>query len=259
MNFHTVFLLLIVLIQVESFEICKCFKESQQASRGRRKNRIFYLSHVNKDISTTFSFFEHILFQRFSKAVSLEINNGRNVPSSYSLLIQEINRLTFTSSSSQVVNDRSKRMLVNLFPPGLLPAYKLLFGPLSEFSGIMNTWVTHWTTTWLMGPSKVESYQDVETSEIKRSQRLLVEKCRFLEESGCIKVCLHACKIPTQRFFYEEMGLPVTLTPNLTDYSCRFDFNRTPVKLEDDPSLTHPCFRNCTSSLSKNCHSQNSF
>lgn len=247
------------MIHLESFKICKVYKESHQAFWGRRKNKICDSSPINKDISSTFSFFEHILFQRFSKAVALEINDGRNVFTSYSLLIQEINRLTFTSSSAQVVNDRSKRMLVNLFPTGLLPAYKLLFGPFSEFSGIMNTWVTHWTTTWLMGPSKVESYQDEETSEIKRNQRLLVEKCRFLEESGCIKVCLHACKIPTQRFFYEEMGLPVTLTPNLTDYSCRFDFNRLPVRLDDDASLLHPCLRNCTSSSSKNCHSQTLF
>lgn len=32
---------------------------------------------------------------------------------------------------------------------------------------------------------------------------LLVEKCLFLEQSGCIQTCIHACKIPTQRFFLE--------------------------------------------------------
>ena len=30
-------------------------------------------------------------------------------------------------------------------------------------------------------------------------------------------------KVPTQRFFLEEMGLPVALRPNMTDYSCRFE------------------------------------
>jgi low affinity Fe/Cu permease len=102
---------------------------------------------------------------------------------------------------------------------------------------------------------------------IRKNQGLLVEKCRFLEEAGCVRTCLHACKIPTQRFFLEgiyiwiivsityafwlglfvlrtiyrqnyetifhvvilsihhhhleEMGLPVTLNPNMTDYSCK--------------------------------------
>ena len=52
----------------------------------------------------------------------------------------------------------------------------------------------------------------------RRAQGLLVEKCRFLETAGCARTCLHACKIPTQRFFLEEMGLPVTMLPNMTDF-----------------------------------------
>ena len=55
----------------------------------------------------------------------------------------------------------------------------------------------------------------------RKAQGLLVEKCRFLESAGCARTCLHACKIPTQRFFLEEMGLPVTMLPNMTDF--RYD------------------------------------
>ena len=54
----------------------------------------------------------------------------------------------------------------------------------------------------------------------RQAQGLLVEKCRFLETAGCARTCLHACKIPTQRFFLEEMGLPVTMLPNMTDFRC---------------------------------------
>ena len=62
-------------------------------------------------------------------------------------------------------------------------------------------------------------YEDSEGKKIiRRQQGLLVEKCRFLESAGCARTCLHACKIPTQRFFLEEMGLPVTLSPNMTDF-----------------------------------------
>eukprot|EP00981_Chlorochromonas_danica_P001181 scaffold262_cov164-Ochromonas_danica.AAC.5 len=172
-------------------------------------------------------------------------------PSSYKELLDCINSLSFGHDSTQKLNDRSKSILVNLFPPGLLIAYKASFGRyLPTFSAWMNTWVTYWTTQWLMGPSRVLDL-DVDQPEgntiTKKENLLLVEKCRFLETSGCIRTCVHACKIPTQRFFWEEMALPVALKPNLTDYSCRFEFGVIPVPLEEDESLHHSgCLTNCT-------------
>lgn len=76
--------------------------------------------------------------------------------------------------------------------------------------------VTHFTTEWLMGPSVV-----VEGSSGDRDV-LLIEKCRFLEVSGCVQTCVYACKMPTQAFFSDEMGLSVALRPNFTgDVCCR--------------------------------------
>jgi hypothetical protein len=90
-------------------------------------------------------------------------------------------------------------------------------------------WVTHWTTSWLMGASAVKNLEtkssankidDLEVIEgeigigegegevvVAKDNLLLLEKCRFLEVSGCARTCLHACKIPTQvetklRVFY---------------------------------------------------------
>jgi hypothetical protein len=105
--------------------------------------------------------------------------------------------------------------------------------------------VTHWTTNWLMGNSTVMDLE-LPGGAVYTDQALLVEKCTFLETAGCVRTCLHTCKIPTQRFFLEEMGLPVTLNPNMTDYSCRFDFGVPPVPLEDDPIGLSPCFDMCT-------------
>ena len=66
---------------------------------------------------------------------------------------------------------------------------------------------------------RITEYENSSSKKIiKEQQGLLIEKCRFLETAGCAKTCLHACKIPTQRFFLEEMGLPVTLLPNMTDF-----------------------------------------
>ena len=78
---------------------------------------------------------------------------------------------------------------------------------------MLNTFHTH---TVLFYSAEFQNGSGV--SVIRKNQGLLVEKCRFLESAGCAKTCLHACKIPTQRFFLEEMGLPVTLLPNMTDF-----------------------------------------
>ena len=71
--------------------------------------------------------------------------------------------------------------------------------------------VTHFTTKWLMGPS-----------EVVEGNVLLVERCRFLETSGCVRTCVQACKSPTQDFFFEEMGLLVALKPNFTGMNDAF-------------------------------------
>ena len=47
-----------------------------------------------------------------------------------------------------------------------------------------------------------------------------IEKCRFLEETKCAGSCMHTCKIPTQAFMQEHMGVPLYMEPNLEDFSC---------------------------------------
>lgn len=216
---------------------------------------------IDDDPSKSFSWFDNILFQRFSQSVSTEIfkatapntNSLSEIHESsqhwkYSDLIGSINSLTF-AFDHQTVNDASKRILLRLFPPGLLPAYRVLFSPFPAFSAWMNTWVTHWTTNWLMGPSIVMPLSEELYGLNATGSSLLIEKCVFLEKSGCIQTCTHACKIPTQRFFLEEMALPVTLRPNLTDNSCRFDFGVFPLPLEVDNSLRGAaCLAACTRS-----------
>ena len=186
----------------------------------------------------SFNSFDKILFNRFALAVATELSKDKmDVPTTYNTLIAAINRLTHSRCSLEV-NYRSKNMLVRLFPRGLLPAYKVIFGLFPTFSARMNAWVTHITTQWLMGNSQV--------IDNEKEKTLIVEKCRFLETSGCIQTCIHACKVPTQNFFYDEMGLPVTLKPNLTDYSCRFEFGQFPLPVEQDSSLRSPCLSLCT-------------
>jgi hypothetical protein len=41
-----------------------------------------------------------------------------------------------------------------------------------------------------------------------------IEKCQYLESSGCVGMCVNMCKVPTQDFFTNEFGLPLTMNPS---------------------------------------------
>ncbi|KAL6771686.1 CGL5 [Auxenochlorella protothecoides x Auxenochlorella symbiontica] len=68
-----------------------------------------------------------------------------------------------------------------------------------------------------------------------------IEKCRFLEGSGCVGMCVSLCKMPTQTFFLETVGLPLTLEPNFEDLSCTMTFGKVPLPEHLDPVHQQPC------------------
>ena len=205
----------------------------------------FHLRSRMNDIDQSFSSLDKILFNRFSASVSDEIEEPRTT--TYTALINQISDMTI-KYPLDVVHTKGKRMLTKLFPSWLLSQYKWMFAtPFPRFSAWMNAWVTHLATNWLMGNSTVVDLQLVD-GVVLEQQGLLVEKCRFLETAGCVSTCINACKIPTQRFFMEEMGLPVTLKPNITDFSCTFEFGIKPGPLMFEASLAdQDCLTNCSS------------
>lgn len=138
-----------------------------------------------------------------------------------------------------------RTILVSLFPPGLLPAFKVMFArPFPAFSQWLNALVTAQACQWLMGPSEVSDVELDDGSRIK-SQGVKVERCRVLEQSGCASVCVNCCKLPTQEFFAKEMGLDLRMTPNYEDFSCQFNFGQKPLPPEKDEALLSPCFQQC--------------
>lgn len=44
-----------------------------------------------------------------------------------------------------------------------------------------------------------------------------IERCRYLESVQCKGACANICKLPTQTFFTEDLGMPVTMKPNFDD------------------------------------------
>lgn len=158
--------------------------------------------------------------------------------------------MELTSAMNARYSDRtqvqkiSQDVLRALFPSWLPGQYSILFSrPFPEFSARMNAWATGVGGTWLMGECEIN---DIEIDgKIYKDQGLLVKRCRFLEESGCASVCVNACKIPTQNFFAEDMGLPLTMTPDYETHECQFSFGRSPTAEEEMEAKRTPCLSRC--------------
>lgn len=82
---------------------------------------------------------------------------------------------------------------------------------------------------------------------------LLVERCRVLEGSNCKGICAKMCKVPTQRFFAEKWGMPLSMEPNFETGQCQLRFGVTPMKLEDDPTIPLGCLCRCPTAGEGGC------
>jgi hypothetical protein len=89
----------------------------------------------------------------------------------------------------------------------------------------------------------VRTVEVVSIAEQPRQQRsgVYIEKCRYLEQSGCVGMCINMCKLPTQAFFTQDFGIPLTMTPNFEDLSCEMVFGQVPPPLETEAAYHQPC------------------
>ena len=71
---------------------------------------------------------------------------------------------------------------------------------------------------------------------------MLIKKCRYLEASGCVGLCVNLCKRPTEAFFADAFGLPLTMVPNFEDLSCEMQFGVPAPAIEADSVYDQPCF-----------------
>lgn len=157
---------------------------------------------------------------------------------------EDITQLAMELSEKEppaIVQSKALETLRSLFPSWLPKQYRLLFSrPFPEFSCRMNAWATWVAGTWLMGKCIVND-------EPKSGQGLHVERCRFLESSGCASVCVNACKIPTQTFFEQDMGIFLTMEPNYETYECQFSFGKVPTVETELSAMQTPCLAACPS------------
>lgn len=166
--------------------------------------------------------------------------------------------------------EKTRGILKSLFPSWLPGAFAVLFSkPLPYVSARINAEATALACEWLMGPTEVNDgggkgeTRREEGVEIISSTTSLsssssspipspspsppsqlqgfghrtgckVTYCRYLASTNCVSACLNSCKLPTQRFFAIDMGLPLRMSPNLDDFSCQFSFGVEPDPEEDE-------------------------
>ncbi|XP_017982150.1 PREDICTED: beta-carotene isomerase D27, chloroplastic isoform X2 [Theobroma cacao] len=137
------------------------------------------------------------------------------------------------------------RILKSLFRPFLLELYKILIAPIDggKVAAVMVARVTVLTCQWLMGTSNVNSVDLPDGTSCNSG--VFVERCKYLEESKCVGICINTCKLPTQSFFKDCMGVPLVMEPNFSDYSCQFKFGVFPPLPENDAALKEPCLDIC--------------
>lgn len=165
--------------------------------------------------------------------------------SDYQGIIEIASKMNREYPDRREVQTLSQEVLRALFPSWLPGSYKVLFSePFPAFSARMNAWATYVAGTWLMGECEVNDVV-MEDGSVAKNQGLLVKRCRFLEESGCASICLNSCKVPTQNFFMQDMGLPLTMEPDYETFECQFSFGKTPSTETEELAKTVPCLSRC--------------
>lgn len=107
----------------------------------------------------------------------------------YDAVMQLVQSLTIRANGdASELTEAAVRVLDSLFPAWLPPAFAAVFSkPLPRFAAWINAIVTVGVTQWLMGPSQVRGEED-------GSWTVEIERCRYLEESGCVGTCINSCK-----------------------------------------------------------------
>jgi hypothetical protein len=122
----------------------------------------------------------------------------------------DVSRRVMVGRTRAQQQEAVREVLLSMLPPGAPEQFRKLFPPTRwacEFNAALTVPFFH----WLVGPSEVI---EVEVDGVKQRSGVLIKKCRYLENSGCVGMCVNMCKIPTQDFFTNEFGLPLTMNPS---------------------------------------------
>lgn len=156
----------------------------------------------------------------------------------------------FVDLSLQIMQGRSAQeqqalvavVLQSLVPAQVLWLIRKLCSP-TRLVCELNAWFATVLFEWLVGPCQVAEVEIVDQNGLIHRQKsgVHIEKCRYLEQSHCVGLCVNLCKMPTQQFFTEKFGIPLTMTPNFEDFSCEMVFGQMPPPLATEAAAQQPC------------------
>ncbi len=204
------------------------------------------------------SILDKVLLNIFRNLVTQNTNGvTSDKPGIDGLLEQGRTFMIQPNQTAEAQHKMVKDTLGGLMTPVLPPFYRIFMSGIIPKLGIesldgkqFGPWFyAPWLTTivtptffgFLVGPSRPNRRKDGERGG------LVVEKCKFLQESNCKGLCLHQCKIPAQQFFKEELGLDLTVSPNFATQECQWSFGEKPLEPSEDPSFPKGCIVGCGS------------
>ncbi|CDP03682.1 unnamed protein product [Coffea canephora] len=147
----------------------------------------------------------------------------------------------FNSSQQQ---DLIIQTLEKAFPRPILSAAMQIRAllPQSKFAREFFAVFTTIFFAWLVGPCEV---RESEFDGTKEKNVVHIKKCRFLEGTNCVGMCTNLCKMSSQEFIKDSLGMPLNMVPNFDDMSCDMIFGQEPPLVINDPAFVQPCYKIC--------------
>ncbi|KAL2623442.1 hypothetical protein R1flu_003647 [Riccia fluitans] len=141
---------------------------------------------------------------------------------------------------------RVHQLLHTVLPGWLLFQIRLI--PRTKWVQETYAFFTVFFFKWLVGESEIREREV--NGELMKST-VYIKKCRYLESSQCVGLCVNLCKFPTQNFIGEQLGMPLTMNPNFEDMSCEMIYGLQPPPMEEDDAYKQPCYSMCITAKEK--------
>ncbi|KAH0641157.1 hypothetical protein KY290_038431 [Solanum tuberosum] len=183
------------------------------------------------------NWFDHLAINHLSQ--SIQATTGlRNKKSGYEGFV-EAARVVYVNFNSTHQTNLVIESLQRAFPKPILSLVKMLL-PESKWAREYCAIFTTIFFPWLVGPCEVK---ESEFNGRKENNVVHIKKCRFLEETNCVGMCTNLCKMPSQLFIKDTLGMSVNMVPNFDDMSCEMIFGQDPPPPDTDPAFMQPCYK----------------
>jgi len=199
------------------------------------------------------NFGDRLFIWLFSRKMAEALGQDTNI-SGYGGFV-DLSKKIMSGRNAQEQQIIVAEVLQSLVPAPVLWAIRKFVAP-TRLVCVLNAWFAAQMFEWLVGPCAVATAEVDLPDGTVRSQpsAVYIKKCRYLADSQCVGMCVNMCQVPTQIFFTEKFGIPLTMTPNFEDLSCTMIFGQMYPSADTDPAHQQPCLQACpTTSNAKVC------